>query len=149
MTSRKTRTPIRDVVTASVHNHMNTASPIYVDTRIMSIENSRADGESIEQEDKTSGSHCGDDQQCYKDEKDGLRRVHQTLPSWSLFRRDHCLTQSVWVQRQRRSASLEANTWMVPRMMKHSRSQRRVRFIRVSAINDMWTEAKDVNLAEV
>ena len=36
----------------------------------------------------------------------------QTPPSWSLFQRDHCLTQSFWAQGQRCSASLGANTWL-------------------------------------
>ena len=47
---------IRDVVTTIVHNHTNAATPMDVDTHIVSIEKEKSHGESAENEDTAASS---------------------------------------------------------------------------------------------
>ena len=51
---------LRDVVTTIVHNHMNAATPMDVDTHIMSTEKEKSYGGSEEYKEKPEEDHEGD-----------------------------------------------------------------------------------------
>ena len=61
---------VRDVVTPTVHNHMNAATPRDVCTHIMSIEKEKSSGESEEYGDNSDEDH-GSEQHSYHDEEGG------------------------------------------------------------------------------
>ena len=61
---------VRDVVTPTVHNHMNAATPRDVCTHIMSIEKEKSKGESEEYGDNSDEDH-GSEQHSYHDEEGG------------------------------------------------------------------------------